>query len=61
MPMQFTTGDRICDMQWTEGLGVCRAGLDMVAEKTISTFTRRQTPSHLARKSSFYSLRFCDL
>jgi len=61
MPMQFTPGERIRDMQWTEGLGVCRAGLDEVAEKTISTFTRKQTPSHLACKLSFYPLSFCDL
>jgi hypothetical protein len=61
MPTQFTPGDRIRDMQWTEGLGTRRAGLDVVAEKTISTFTRKQTPSHRAYKSSFYSLSFCDI
>jgi len=47
MLMPFTPEERIHGMQWTESLGVCRAGLDVVAEKTISAFTRKQTPSHL--------------
>lgn len=55
MLISFTPGERIHGTQQTEGLGVCRAGLHVMAEKTISALTRKQTPSHLAYKSSFDS------
>lgn len=61
MLVHFTPRERIYDMQGKEGLGMCRTGLDVVAEKTEFLPLPGSKHLHLACKSSFYSLSYPKL